>query len=346
MLDDVNVLNQRDPGDVLGFASDIYQDAAWDAVVGCNQHDDREIRNIVLAGMGGSALAADILQVIVKDWLGVPFEIVKGYDLPGYAWQNTLVITSSQSGNTEETLACFETARERGCQMAALTAGGKLLERVQRDNILHVQIPEGGQPRMATIKHLRALLAIFKSFGLIGDTLARILAESKDWLGEESDRWHRDVPVQNNYAKQLALLSAGKTPVFYGGPFTAPLARKWKISWNENAKNMAFYNQYPEFNHNEFIGWSSHPVEKPFVVFDLVSDFDSDRNRERMELSERLLSGKRPARNIIELKGENDIVQAAWACILADIAGCYAAILNGVNPEPVDLVERFKVELS
>lgn len=346
MLDDTNVLRQRDPSRVLEHICELYIDTLWQPETENIEHDGRELRNVVIAGMGGSALAADILSGVIKQWFGLPVEVVKGYDLPGYAWQNTLVIASSHSGNTEETLSCYDQARERGCQMAVMSTGGKLLELAREHQVMSVVVPSGGQPRMATIKHLKGLLWIFENYKLIDGTLTRDIEAAHDWLREESGRWHPAVPIHENYAKQLALMAVGKTPIIYGTSLTSALAYKWKISWNENAKNTAYSNFFPEMNHNEFIGWSSHPIEKPFAIFDLRSDHDKDRNIERMELTDRLLSGKRPKATVIELAGSTMIAQCLWACVLADMTSCYTAVLNGVNPEPVELVEKFKKELS
>lgn len=346
MLDDTNVLRQRDPSRVLERISELYLDTRWEPVVENPDHDDREINNVVIAGMGGSALAADILVAACKSELTVPVEVVKDYNLPGYAGYNTLVIASSQSGNTEETLSCHQQAQDRGCQVVVLTTGGKLLDAARDHDVMSVIIPQGGQPRMATIKHMRGLLEIFRSYHLLDRVFNDDVAAVHDWLRDESQRWHPDVPTHENYAKQLALMAVGKTPVIYGGPMTSALAYKWKISWNENAKNIAFCGRFPEMNHNEFIGWSSHPIDKPFAVFDLRSSYDSARIRERMELTDRLLSGMRPRVTDIELAGDTLAAQSLWACVLADMVSSYAAVLNGVNPEPVELVERFKQELS
>jgi glucose/mannose-6-phosphate isomerase len=127
---------------------------------------------------------------------------------------------------------------------------------------------------------------------------------------------------------------------------TGPAAYKWKISWNENAKNVAFCGVYPEVNHNEFIGWASHPVEKPFAVFDLVSSFEHPRILKRFEISDRLLSGRRPKATPIQLAGDTPLRQLLWACIFADFASIYVAVLNNVDPTPVDLVEKLKKELA
>lgn len=171
------------------------------------------------------------------------------------------------------------------------------------------------------------------------------IAEISDWLADESAAWTSNVSTDKNFAKQLALLAVGKTPVFYAGSVMAPVAYKWKISWNENAKNVAFWNELPEFNHNEFMGWSSHPIEKPFAVFDLVSHFEHSQILKRFEISDRLLSGKRPKATTIDLHGESEISQMLWASILADFVSIYVAILNGVDPTPVPLIEKLKEQL-
>lgn len=346
MLDDENVLRQRDPKGALEVAATQYAQANYAAEVKFPEHDGREITRVVIAGMGGSALA----PLLVKAWLAheltMPFEVVRGYDLPGYVDYNTLVIASSYSGNTEETLGCLQQARDRFAQVATLSAGGKLKETAEKENITHVVLPAGDQPRMAMIYGLRGVMALLAHFDVAGSDRYGEIADAASWLEGETRNWTHDVSTDKNYAKQLALTAVGKTPVFYAGSLMAPIAYKWKISWNESAKNVAFWDEYPEFNHNEFIGWTGHPVEKPFVIFDLISDFEHPRILKRFELSDRLLSGKRPKANVVKLKGETAIAQMLWACVLADFASIYAAVLNGVDPTPVVLVEKLKAELN
>ena len=227
-----------------------------------------------------------------------------------------------------------------------MSTGGELIKRANNDNITYAQIPAGTQPRMSTVYHLRGLLKLLQYFWVIDGDLYNQVADSADWLEGEISHWTPAVPEKNNLAKQIAKMTIGKTLVIFGGELTWPLAYKWKISWNESAKNLAFSNQYPEFNHNEFIGWSSHPVEKPFTVFDIRSNLERARIRERMELSDRLLSGKRPKAHVLELQGRTLMQQLLWGLVLADAASIYTAILNGVNPGPVHLIEKLKAELS
>ena len=346
MLDDGNVLKQRDSGGALEVAANLYAQASYEGDFVNADHDDRTITSIIVAGMGGSALAADMAKVLLADKLAIPFEVVKGYTLPKYAEKNTLVIASSHSGNTEETVSCLNEAIERGCQVAVVATGGKLADSASAHDIMLGVIPHDTQPRMAVLYNLRVLLRVLQAFELIDDSFYREMQAAEDWLRSESELWTSDKPTERNYAKQLALIAVGKTPVFYGGSLMAPLAYKWKISWNENAKNIAFWNYLPEFNHNEFLGWTSHPIEKPFAVFDLVSELENPRVQKRFALSDRLLSGMRPKSTIIPIAGDTVLKQLLWGSILADFVSIYVAILNNVDPTRVDLIEKFKKELS
>lgn len=342
----MNVLKQRDSENALGIAAKQWEQVQFAAEIADAEHDGRQLTKVVVAGMGGSALAALLAKAWLEEKLKIPFEIVREYELPTYVDESTLVIASSYSGNTEETVACLAQARERGAQVAILAAGGKLIEIAAAEHITRIQIPAGLQPRMAMLFNLRALGELLKHFWIISDEMLDEITTVSQWLKSESEKWTSDVPTDKNYAKQLALLAVGKTPVFYGGRLTGPVAYKWKISWNENAKNLSFWNVYPETNHNEFIGWASHPVDKPFVVFDLKSSFEHERILKRFEITDKLLSGRRPKAIPVQLAGETVLGQLLWGCILADFASIYVAILNGVDPTPVDLVEKLKLELA
>lgn len=343
-LDNQHFIQQKDPAGALGVAAAQYQQAAFDAKVWNPEHDDREITNIVVTGMGGSALAALVAKVWLKDTLSIPFEVIRGYDLPSYVGRQTLVIASSYSGNTEETLSALAQAEQRGSQLGVISSGGQLIDIACEYSIAHVNLPDGLQPRMAVLYNLRALVALLETFGIVHHLLPE-LEQLTGWLGRESAQWEQTVPTEHNIAKQLALESIGKTAIFYGGALTAPVAYKWKISWNENAKNVAFWNEYPEFNHNEFMGWTSHPIEKPFVIFDIMSRFEHSQIQKRFEVSDRLLSGRRPKSHRVELQGDTIIAQLLWGSILADFVSIYVAILNGVDPTPVALIEKLKQEL-
>ncbi len=345
ILDNVDLIRQKDPSDGFGVVSSQYLQAQFDAQVINAEHDMRTINNIIVAGMGGSALAALLAKVLLRQEVNAPIEIIREYSLPKYVNENTLVIASSYSGNTEETISTLHQAQQAGAQVGILSHGGVLIEEAVNTGAAHVVLPGGVQPRMATLYNLRGLFALLENFGVISGKWNEEVSALGPWLESESRNWAPEVPVADNYAKQIALKTPGKIPMFYGGELTAPLAYKMKISWNETAKNVSFCNEYPEFNHNEFMGWTSHPVEKPFAVFDILSSFENPRVLKRFDISDRLLSGKRPHADSINLKGDTLLAQLLWGAILADFSSTYAAVLNDVDPVPVELIERLKQEL-
>lgn len=341
ILDNTAVVAQRDPQNALSVALNQcdYFSAKFDVV-----YEPRgQIRSIVWAGMGGSALP----MVVVQSWpkLKVPFEIVRNYEIPPYVSSDTLFVASSYSGNTEETLAALTAAEEKGAQIVVVAAGGKLAQIAKDKGYPLFSIPDGIQPRMATFYFVSAFLAIVKPLDVAASDISE-LETVGEWLRGELEMLTADVPTSENLAKQLALQFVGKTVITYAGPLLFPAANKWKICMNENAKNTAWTNQYPEFNHNEFIGWSSHPIEKPFAVLEIRSKLEHSRVQRRFEVSERLLSGMRPAPIVVEPRGETLLQQLAWSFAVGDFVSIYLAILNGVNPTPVDLVEKLKVELG
>jgi glucose/mannose-6-phosphate isomerase len=342
MLDDLKYIHQRDGQDALGIAEKQWQQLQQSYEVDVSGIS--QVENVVLAGMGGSALPGVFLQ----SWpgLNVPFEIVRNYHLPNYVNSKTLFISSSYSGNTEETLAALSEAEEKGAQIAVISAGGKLAEIARVKKYPLFEIPAGIQPRMCAMYFLAAFIQLLEPLKLINPGNREQLAAVADWLKDQTGTWRPDTATKDNLAKQIAMELAGKTVIMYSGPLLFPAANKWKIGMNENAKNLAWANQYPEFNHNEFIGWSSHPIEKPYGVVEIRSTLENPRVQKRFELSAKLLSGKRPAPIVVQPQGETLLQQLLWSSILGDFVSIYLALLNGVNPTPVDLVEKFKKELG
>ncbi len=342
MLDDVNVIKQRDPQDALGIAGSQWQFVGHDFEV--DLKPTSQINNVVLAGMGGSALPG----VVLSSWpgLSVPFEIVRNYNLPAYVGKGTLVISSSYSGNTEESLSALDEAEQRGAEIVVIAATGKLLERAKQQNYPLFVIPGGIQPRMTSFYFLAAFMQILEPLGLIPAGSTKELAAVSDWLKQASAAWQSSSPTTQNQAKQVAQELMGKSIIVYSGPRLFPAANKWKICMNENAKNLAWCNQYPEFNHNEFIGWSSHPVQKPFAVVEIRSNLEHERVQKRFGVTERLLSGLRPKPVVVEPAGETVVQQLLWTMMLGDFVSIYLALINGVNPTPVDLVEKLKAALN
>jgi len=342
MLDDLKYIHQRDGQDALGIAEKQWQQLTHQFDV---PEVSGEIENIVYAGMGGSALAA----LISVGWPGhkVPFEVCRQYHIPAYVSEKTLFIASSYSGNTEETLSALAEAEERGAKIVIIDSGGKLQEIAQRKNYPLLLIPKVEEPRYGVLYNLKALARILQATELsLEQDIDTQIEQAADFLQGAVAPWLPTVPKDQNPAKKLAMELAGKSPVIYAGPLLAPIAYKWKISFNENAKNVAWWNQFPEFNHNEFMGWASHPIEKPYGVVDLRSDLEHERVQKRFELSEKLLSGKRPAPQVVNAQGQGLLAQMLWTMVFGDFVTIYTALLNGVNPTPVELVEKFKTELN
>lgn len=341
MLDDLKYIHEKDDQDALGVIEKQWKQLVQEYSV--DFKPKAEIKNIVLSGMGGSAWYALYVQV----WPGInlPFEINRTYTLPKYVNENTLVIASSYSGNTEETLASLKVAEERGAQIVVLAAGGELAKLAKEKNLPLYSIPPGIQPRMSSFYFIAALINLFTNLGLTDIASVSELPKISEWLSTNVGAWKPDVPTEKNPAKQLALELAGKTLVVYSGPLLGPVANKMKICMNENAKNVAWWYQYPEFSHNEFIGWSSHPVEKPFGVVEIRSSLEDPRVQKRFTVTERMLSGMRPNPHVIVPEGETLPQQIFWTSMFCDFVCTYVALLNGVNPTPVDLVEKFKAEL-
>jgi glucose/mannose-6-phosphate isomerase len=199
---------------------------------------------------------------------------------------------------------------------------------------------------MSSFYFLAALLQILEPQGLVSAGSLEELRAVGDWLKDQPLSWKPEVPTKDNAAKQLALELMGKSIVVYSGPKLFPAANKWKICLNENAKNIAWTNYYPEFNHNEFIGWSSHPTQKPYAVVEIRSNLEHERIQKRFVVTERLLSGLRPAPEVVVPKGETLLQQLLWTSNFGDFTSLYVALLNGLNPTPVDLVEKLKTQLD
>ena len=345
MLDDLKFIHQRDSLDALGLAEKQYQQLHHSFEVTGDWLRVTDIANIVYSGMGGSALAAYLSET----WPGhrLPFEVVRQYHLPKYVGPKTLVIVSSYSGNTEEELSTVAEAAKAGAQIVAIASNGQLAELAKAKNYPLLILPKVQEPRFAVLANLKAIAEILIAAGLSDkkDCQAEI-SSAAAFLHREVQAWLPTVPSERNPAKILAMEIAGKTPIIYGGPLMSPAAYKWKINFNENAKNVAFCNELPEFNHNEMIGWSSHPVQKPFEIINLISSFEDKRIIKRFAASEKLLSGRWPAPHNIKAKGSTVLEQLLWCVAYGDYVSIYLALINNQDPAPVDLIEKFKRDLE
>ncbi len=346
MLDDLKKIHERDPGDALGVAEK--QAEQYRHQFGFAWEPSQPIHSVVVAGMGGSALAAKAYKV--SPGLQVPFEIVQDYDLPDWADANTLLICSSYSGNTEETVSVLEQALddERPYprpMIVVVASGGTLLALAEKHKLPFIQLPGQYQPRFTFGFQYRALAEIFNATPL-QDAFLPVLEAAAGALPDHIAQYVPAKPTAQNQAKQLALEMMGKSVVVYAGPRLAPVAYKWKISCNENAKHVAWWNQFPEFNHNEFMGWTRQPEQKPYAVVELRSGLEHPRIQKRFEISDKLLSGLRPAPFVVEAAGKSLLEQTMQLIALGDFASMYLAILGNINPTPVDLIEKLKKELA
>ena len=343
VLDDLKLIHHRDAQDAFGTAANQWKQLEQDYELDWKPRS--KITNVVMGGMGGSALAG----LLSTTWPGydVPFELSRDYAIPNYVGEQTLYIASSVSGNTEETLEAAEQARQAGAQILCMATGGKLQDFAKKHDAPFIELPAAGQPRFGVLYMLKALIVILdKADVTASKESGKTISSAQEFLRDSISAWSPEVPTKDNTAKQLAQELMGRSVVVYSGPKLFPAAYKWKISFNENAKTVAWCNQYPEFNHNEFLGWTSHPHDKPYAVIELRSNLEHKRTQKRFKVSQKLLSGRRPAPEIVEVQGEDELQQLLWAVAFGDFVSLYLAILNGLNPSPVDLIEKFKKELQ
>lgn len=340
MLDDLRYIHEHDLQDALGIAEKQYQQLSteFDFKV-----EPKTINNVIVAGMGGSALAGLVAQTWLD--LSLPLEVVRNYSLPNYASSQTLVVISSYSGNTEETISALAEAEKRGCVIVIVASGGKLTEIARQKNYPLLLIPTGYQPRHATLFNLKALASIFDGYQLTQGAVSNLMTQA-DFIKLSTSKLRPDIATKDNQAKTIALELTGKSIVVYSGPLMSAAAYKWKINFNENAKHIAWFNQLPEFNHNEFLGWTKQPVDKPYAVIDLRSRLENPRVQQRFELTQKLLSGMRPDPIVVQADGDSLLAQLLWLITLGDFTSIYLALLNGLNPTPVEMIERFKTALE
>jgi glucose/mannose-6-phosphate isomerase len=343
MLDDLKVIHSRDSQDALGITRK--QSSQYRYAYNFKWQAPELINNLVIAGMGGSGLAAKFLS----SWpdLKLPIQVVQDYKLPLYISKNSLLVAVSYSGNTEEIISVLNSALELKEQpMIIVVCSGGQLETIALEHQLPlIKLPSNYQPRMTLGYQLRAFAEIIEQSGL-SDNLISQLEESSLKLDTLVNDLIETQRTDNNLAKQLALEMVGKSVVVYSSAKFYPLAYKWKISINENAKTVSWANQFPEFNHNEFVGWTSHPTNKPYSVIELRSNLDNPKILKRFEITEQLLSGKKPAAEVVDLKGDKLLDQIMYGVVLGDFVSIYLAILNGVDPTPVDIIEIFKNKLK
>lgn len=350
-LDDISDLKLVDPGGmyqaIIGLPDQIQKAVDLGRRLEINSRDFAGIDNIILCGMGGSAIGGDLARTILTDKLSIPFIICRNYNLPAVAGKNSLVIGSSYSGNTEETLSAFCLAMAKGCQLAVLTTGGKLGEIAQKNNIPLVTLPSGLQPRAALGYSFVPLMLLFGKIELSeygeGDfqDLARFLEQGQAAFAIESDS-------AENRAKQLAMLLYGRIPVIYTGPdLTDVVGTRIKGQICENAKMLAFNNQFPEFNHNELVGWKVLNSFRDYLRVIILKDKDDHpRVSARMDIVKNVIEKNGVDVFEVESRGDNRLQRLFSLIQLGDFLSFYLAVLNKVDPTPVEAIETLKQELE
>lgn len=298
---------------------------------------------LAVCGMGGSAIGGDLALAILGDRATRPVRIVRDYAIPPWAGPDTLVMCSSYSGDTEETLACFEAAGIVGAPRVAVTTGGALAEAARAEGVPVVGMPAGMQPRAAV---LYSTVAALEAAALCGaaPSLHTELDAAARHLAALAEQWGPDAP-DDALAKRLARELHGGLPVVVGSDLTVPLARRWKTQLNENAKLAAFWAELPEANHNEICGWQRGAGLAPFAVAFLADADQHPRLRHRIQLTCREVERSGGRTEVIESVGDTRLERVLSLLLLGDLVSVYLAVLDGVDPTPVEAIERFKEEL-
>ena len=291
---------------------------------------------LAVAGMGGSAIGGDLAAAIVGERAARPLRTVRGYELEPWVGPDTLVLCASYSGDTEETLACFEQAGAAGAPRAVVTTGGELGEAARAQGVPVMGVPSGFQPRAAVVYMTVAALECAAACGA-APPLRNEAEGAAGLLGELVAEWGPDAG-EDSEAKRLARALAGTVPVVHGAGSTAAAARRWKTQLNENASMPAFWTELPEADHNEVCGYSD-PLSAVFL-----DDPGLDaRLRRRIELTEELL-GVPSAR--AGARGESPFERVMSLVLLGDLVSVYLAVLAGEDPTPVRAIDRLKEALG
>lgn len=334
-------------GKIVDFPAQLEDGFKLPIVAGKQKIDISRINSIVVAGMGGSAIGGDMLRAYLADQLQIPIYINRNYYLPKFVDKNTLLIGSSYSGNTEETLAAFAEAQRRGCRLFVSTTGGKLGAIAEKAEIDRVTLPTGYQPRAALGYSFGPLLHFVEQIGLVPSQGKMIEAACKHLAGNR-EQYLLESEDDDNQAKQIASLLFGKTAVIYAGAdYYDTNAIRFKGQICENAKHLAYANICPEFNHNELVGFE-YPEEllaKRVVIF-LTGPGDHKRVGHRFEIVESIVKDRGIETAWVKANGPNRLAEIFSLVQLGDFVSFYLAMLNKVDPSPVKVIDRLKGELE
>jgi len=348
-LDRVDRIESADPGGMLRLVEGFSDQCGQAVEVGQKARlpETRAFRNIVVAGMGGSAIGGDLLGRCFEKDLRQPWFVNRNYSLPAWVDARTLLLVVSYSGNTEETLQAFEEGVSRGATIVCLTSGGSLSAEAEKRDLPLIRIPGGLPPRAALGYSFFPLAVVLGRLELVSLTDAD-LAEALETIRSAGDCWGRSAPGSENSAKALAGALVGCLPVLYAGDgLLSPVATRWKGQFNENSKSLAYMNVFPEVTHNEIEGWEGAAGlgVRSHVVF-LRDIDDSPRIQRRMEVTAGIIGNR--AGHITELwsEGKGRMARMFSLVCLGDFVSVYLALLSGRDPTPVDNINRLKEALA
>jgi glucose/mannose-6-phosphate isomerase len=348
-LDNASVYRQFDKSGMLNHLHRFPEQCqkAWEKVLKLELPPEyTKISNVVIVGMGGSAIGGDIARRFALAESKVPVRVHRDYGLPAFVDESTLVIASSYSGNTEETLSAFTESLKTRARKLVITSGGKLKHLAENEVIPAFVIDYQAPPRAAFPSNFIPLLGILQKLGLLGDKSAD-LQEALGILNKLSTDFIETKPLASNPAKQLAAKLWGNIAVIYGAEMLSEVAQRWKAQFNENSKAWAFFESFPELNHNAVVGYEFPPEakERLFVIM-LHSASLLPRNLLRYETTAKLLAKAGIAHEFAEARGESALAQVMSLVLLGDYSSFYLAMLNEVDPTSTDAINFVKQYLA
>jgi glucose/mannose-6-phosphate isomerase len=308
--------------------------------IGENTHfktTDTSITSILICGLGGSGIGGKIISLLISDEVNIPVVTTNDYSIPNFVNQNTLVIASSYSGQTEETLTAVKESHKRGAEIVVITSGGELLELATKNQWNNYVVPGGEQPRAMLAYSLVQLLFVFQNYKLIKTQYTTLIPQIIDFINKEEANIQKE-------AQNTAQSIYGKLPVIYAEQSFEGVAVRFRQQINENAKELCWHHVLPEMNHNELVGWAGG--NSNIAVIKLNSSFEFYRTKKRWEICKTIIQEKTDT--IIELnaKGDHKLTHIFYLIHLTDWVSVYLADLKKIDAVEVDVIIKLKDELS
>lgn len=346
-IETVERIRSADPGNMLDRIKELATQVrdAWKTASAAQLPPAyADVRNITVAGMGGSAIGGEIAAALLADELKIPMSVHRDYGVPAYIGRDSLVIASSYSGNTEETLTAFEAAQKRGAKILALTTGGKIAEMAKGGNYPLVTFSYKAQPRAALGYSLGLVLGCLVRLGVVRDLKADIDAALAD-LAKLEERVHEG--ARTNDAKKMAVELYGRVPFAYGAGVMGVMARRVKGQFNENGKNWSAFDVMSELNHNAVVGFPHPPIaHDALTVLLLRSDRDNPRHKIRFDVTAELLDRAGIRHTTLKFSGQNMLSEVLQMTMFTDYVTFYLALLNGADPSEVRSIDYLKDRLA